>query len=471
MKRGCIIIYKCDICGYEYDDEKDGALWKDLPDGWACPICGESKDKFQKLPESKGGDDAASSYPDFALGAGTYEPDMAYIHDLAETGRSPGSAMRSVINPPVGWKDIYFLGGQLAVRPLEISDEVDASVVIGPKAKRPMKLAIPIIVSHMSFGALSAEAKETLARGSAMAHTAIGSGEGGVLESTISNAENYIFEIAPNEYGLTDENLRRSAAVEIKIGQSAKPGMGGHLPGAKVTEAIAAARGKPVGKDIQSPSAFPHVRSPEDLRRFVRELRERSLGAPIGVKVAAGRIEEDLEYALAAEPDFITVDGRPGGTASAPTFLKDSTSVPTVFALARARRYLDSRGAKDVSLIITGDLRTGSDIAKALAMGADAVALATASMMAIGCRYYRMCNRGSCPMGIATQDPELRARFDIAKGVRRLANFFEASAGEVKAFARICGHSSVAGLNPGDIMTTDMSIAEYAGIKHAGEKM
>jgi glutamate synthase domain-containing protein 2 len=361
------------------------------------------------------------------------------------------------------------MGGQLAIRPLEASDPVSTRTVIGPGAKRPMVLETPIIVSHMSFGALSREAKEALARGSAMAKTAVGSGEGGILPESIGNAYRYIFEYVPNKYGDTDENLRRADAVEIKIGQSAKAGMGGHLPAVKATEEIAAARGKKAGEDILSPSAFPEIRSEKNLAKMIESLRRRSGGRPVGIKIAAGHIEADLDFALAARPDFITIDGRPGGTGSAPSFIKDSVSVPTIYALARARKFLDERNAKSVSLIITGGLRTGSDFAKALAMGADAVAIATSSMMAIGCSQARLCNTGECPFGIATQRPELRRLFDKENSAQRLANFINASTEEIKSFARICGKGGVHSLGHGDIFTTNRDIAKHTKITHAGE--
>ena len=248
----------------------------------------------------------------------------------------------------------------------------------------------------MSFGALSKEAKISLAKGTSMVKTAIGSGEGGILPEERQNAYKYIFEYIPNKYSVTDENLKNSDAIEIKIGQGTKPGMGGHLPGEKVTEEIAKIRGKSVGESIMSPSRFTEINDKDDLKKLVNELREKSEGRPIGIKIAAGHIEKDLEYICYAKPDFITIDGRGGSTGSSPKFLKDATSVPTIYALHRARKYLDENNM-DIDLIITGGLRISSDFAKAIAMGADAIAIGTAAMIAIACQQYRVCNTGMCP--------------------------------------------------------------------------
>lgn len=222
---------------------------------------------------------------------------------------------------------------------------------------------------------------------------------------------------------MTRENLRNADAIEIKIGQGTKPGMGGHLPGSKVTPEIAAIRNKPLGEDVISPSKFPDINTKEDLKALVTSLREESDGRPIGIKIAAGKLERDLEFCVFAEPDFITIDGRGGATGASPKLVRDATSVPTVYALYRARKYLDAVGANDIALVITGGLRVSSDFAKALAMGADAVAVASAALIAAACQQYRICGTGKCPVGIATQDQELRSRFKIEASAQRVANF------------------------------------------------
>ncbi len=270
----------------------------------------------------------------------------------------------------------------------------------------------------------------------------------------------------PNKYSLYDETFRRCAAVEIKIGQGTKPGMGGHLPGNKVSHVMAVMREKSEGKDILSPSRFSEISTPEDLRETVSMLRKRSGGKPIGVKIAAGHIEDDLEFISESGCDFITIDGRGGATGSSPKYIKDASSVPTVYALSRARRYMDAHGMEQ-DLVITGGLRTSKDFVKAIAMGADAVAVSSGPLMALGCQRYRICDSGMCPMGIATQDPELEKRLDIDIGAKRVANYLNVTADELRSFVRITGHDDIHDLSLDDLCTVDSDIERITGIRHA----
>ena len=304
-----------------------------------------------------------------------------------------------------------------------------------------------------------------MAKGSAAVKTAQCSGEGGILKEEMENAYKYIFEYVPNKYSVTDENLKNADAIEIKIGQSTKPGLGGQLQGEKVTEEIAEIRGKPLGEDIHSPATIPEVNSKEDLKELVDELRLRSDGRPIGLKFAAGRIEDDLDYVLYAKPDFITIDGRGGSTGASPQLIRDSSSVPTIYALARARKYLDDHGS-DIDLTITGGLRLSSDFAKALAMGANAVAIGTGAMIAAACQQYRICDTGDCPVGVATQDEELRKRLKVEVASKRVENYLKVSTEELKTFARITGHDDVHDLNINDLCTLNSEISDYTDIRH-----
>ena len=391
---------------------------------------------------------------------------MEEIHEMAVKGESLHAAMGTLLPLPK-WEDILLLGAQLDPAPLNDDDPVSTQTIIGKGAKQPMVLESPVYISHMSFGALSKEIKTALAMGSAKAQTAMCSGEGGILPEEKAAAYKYIFEYIPNKYSVTDENLKSSDAIEIKIGQGTKPGMGGHLPGSKVTEEIAAIRGKKVGEDVQSPSKFPEINSREDLKAMVDMLRERSEGRPIGIKLAAGNIEKDLAYAVSAEPDFITIDGRGGATGSSPLFLREATSVPTIYALSRARRYLDSMQS-DIALVITGGLRVSADFAKAIAMGADAIAVASAPLIAAACQQYRICGSGYCPVGIATQNPMLRERLKIEEAAQRIANYLIISNEELKTFARVSGVDDVHKLSLENLITLDEQIAKYTGIAHAG---
>jgi len=466
--------YRCRICHYVYDERIEGVFFDDLLPDWACPVCGAARSEFDRLEDEPRPPAPTPAEPvrerksldDYRRASDEIETTMADIHLMARTGESIIEPMRSR-KPVVSWDDILIKGAQLARLPLNRDETVDTKTVIGPKAKKPLVISTPIIVSHMSFGALSREAQSALALGSGAAGTAMSSGEGGILAEAMGMAQKYIFEYVPNLYSVTEENLRRVDAIEIKFGQSAKPGMGGHLPGVKATPEIAAVRGFPEGSDITSPSRFPDIATRADLGRKVDELRKLSKGRPIGIKFAAGDVEADLEFALSAGPDFITIDGRAGATGAAVKLIKDATSIPTIYALDRARKYLDGRGVKDVTLIVTGGLRVSSDFAKALALGADAVAIGTAALMAIGCQQYRICDTGRCPIGIATQDPGLRARLDVEESARWLANFLRVSTEELKDFARLTGNDSVHRLSVRDLVTTSSEISVHTSIEHA----
>ena len=384
---------------------------------------------------------------------------------MALTGKPIIEAMGTRLPMP-NWDDILILGAQLDPAPLLEEEPVSTRTVIGKHADKPMVLDMPVYVSHMSFGAMSREMKVALAKGSALAGTAMCSGEGGILPEEQAAAYKYIFEYVPNRYSVTPENLKAADAIEIKIGQGTKPGMGGHLPGEKVTSEIAAVRGKPVGQDVISPSRFPDIQTKEDLKELVAQLRMASEGRPIGVKIAAGHIERDLAVCVFAEVDFITIDGRGGATGASPRLVRDATSVPTVYALHRARKYLDAVGYQ-ADLVITGGLRVSSDFAKALAMGADAVAIASAALVAAGCQQYRICGSGKCPVGAATQDPALRARLSVEAAARRTANFLNCTKGELATFARITGHRDIHDLCVEDLCTISREISEFTDIPHA----
>ncbi len=453
----------CVVCGHVHTGEQPPS---------ECPQCGAGPDDFeaQKPAEAAAPHAEARGLRADYLAAwrrdkDDVEPRFARIQQLALTGQSEVTAMRTRCPVP-GWDDILFKGAQLHRLPLNEDEPVVMRTVIGPTAEGPVTLDIPFYVSHMSFGALSREAKTALARGSRRMGTAICSGEGGLLPDERAEAGIYIYEIGTADFSYRQEAVRQADAVEIKIGQAAKPGLGGHLPKAKITKEIAAIRGIPLGRDSVSPNRPFHLKRPEDLIHTVAQLREWAEGRPVGVKIAAGHIEEDLAIVTAAKPDFITIDCRGGGTGAGPVFVKDNTCLPPVYALYRARRFLDKAGCP-ATLCITGGFRDSADIAKALAMGADAVALATAALIAIGCQQYRVCHTGKCPVGITTQDPALRARFDVGQSTQRLVNCFAAMRRELETFARISGRSDIHALDRSDLVTISDEIARHAGIEHA----
>lgn len=463
--------YKCSICNYIYDEDVEGVKFEELPDDWKCPVCFSPKALFEKIEDNqeKQEEKIEKSYEDSEEAISPETPErikeaVTKIHSVIKTAKSEISAMGTT-KPIISWDEILVLGAQLNPSPLLQTEDVNLTTIIGKNAKKPMVIDLPVYVSHMSFGALSKEAKIALAKGSSKVRTAMCSGEGGILKEEQEAAYKYIFEYIPNKYSVTDENLRNADAIEIKIGQGTKPGMGGHLPGDKVTEEIAKIRGKNVGEDIISPSKFEEIRTKEDLKQLVDKLRDKSEGRPIGIKLAAGHIEDDLAFACFAKPDFITIDGRGGATGASPTFLKDSTTVPTIFALYRAKKYLVENNM-NIDLVITGGLYTANDFVKALAMGANAIAVATAAMIALGCDQYRVCNTGMCPKGIGTQDPELRKRLSVEKASEKVANYFKNVKSELEVFGRITGHRDIHELSVRDIVTTSREISENTNIKH-----
>lgn len=457
--------YRCKICGYIFDEEKENKKFEELDN---CPICTAPKHLFEKI-EDEPVVKTSTSDLDYDLNLkkddSKWEKHLNYIHEISVTGKSVIEPMTTSL-PIVSWDDILILGASLNPMPLDDDEEVITKTIIGKNAKKPLTLESPIFISHMSFGALSRESKIALAEASALAKTAICSGEGGILKEEKEKSYKYIFEYVPNLYSVTDENLKAADAIEIKISQGTKPGMGGHLPGEKVTEEIAKIRDKKVGEDIHSPSRFPNIKTKEDLKELVTNLREKSLGRPIGIKLAAGHIEQDLEWIKYAEPDFITIDGRGGATAASPKILKDSASLPTVYALYKARKYMDENNL-DIDLVITGGLRIASDFAKAIAMGADAIAIASSALMALNCQQYRVCHTGKCPVGVATQDENLRKNLNISNGTKRVYNFLKTSNDELKMFGRITGHKDIHDLTVKDLVTTNHEISDYTNIPHA----
>ena len=277
----------------------------------------------------------------------------------------------------------------------------------------------------------------------------------------------YFYELASARFGYALEKVARCQAFHFKGGQGAKTGTGGHLPGAKVDLTIARVRGIEPGTPAVSPATFPDLSTPADFRGVAEEVRGAAGGIPIGFKLSAQRIEDDIDFALEASADYIILDGRGGGTGAAPLLFRDNISVPTIPALSRARRHLD-RVSPDTPLVITGGLRTPADFAKALALGADAVAISNAAIQAIGCLGMRACHTDNCPVGIATQKPGLRQRLVIEESARRLERFFRAAVHLMQVMARACGHSHLRDFSPGDLTTWNREMAWLAGVSYAG---
>jgi methylamine---glutamate N-methyltransferase subunit C len=405
---------------------------------------------------------------------GPEEPHYQYIQHLAEHGLSKVghhgrvSAMGVPYDQLPKWEDIQILTAQLHKVPLLDNEPVGTQIIIGPNAQKPLTLDIPLFVSDMSYGALSEEAKIALAKGSELAGTGICSGEGGMLEDEQASNSKYLYELASGRFGYSIDKVQKTQAFHFKCGQGAKTGTGGHLPGHKVKGKIAQVRGLNEGEAAISPSRFPDWEHLDKYREFAEEVRQATGGIPIGVKLSAQHIERDIEAALQIGVDYIILDGRGGGTGAAPLLFRDNISVPTIPALARARRYLDKKGQRDVSLIITGGLRLPADFIKALALGADAIAVSNAALQAIGCLGMRACHTDNCPVGIATQKPALRARMKVDHAAQRLNNFFRAATELMQVMARACGHRHLNQFCIDDLTTWNQDMAHLTGIEYGG---
>lgn len=465
--------YRLDTGVSEYNNEefleafhaeiKDGKVWVDEADVQAF---------HDEHPQPYDRDAYLGDYQD-PTGT-TAEPFNHHIQDLAQHGLSktghhgPVTAMGVALDTLPRWDDIQLVTAQMATRPLADEDPVSTKLVIGPRAKKPLTLEIPIFVSDMSFGALSEEAKVALATGAEMAGTGICSGEGGMLPDERAANNRYFYELASARFGWSLDKAASCQAFHFKGGQGAKTGTGGHLPGEKVQGKIAEVRGLEPGTPAISPSRFPDLVTVEDFRRVADEVREASGGIPIGFKLSAQHIEDDIDFALEASADYIILDGRGGGTGAAPDLFKNNISVPTIAALARARRHLDRRGAHDITLIITGGLRTESDFVKALALGADGIAVSNSALQAIGCLGMRACHTNNCPVGIATQKENLRKRLMVQASALRLKNWFEATVELMSVLARACGHDSLAGFEHRDLTTWSVDMARLSGVSYGG---
>jgi glutamate synthase domain-containing protein 2 len=404
-----------------------------------------------------------------------FETKVNYIRSLASDGlekvghHGPVAAMGVPLKDLPTWDDLQFVTGQLARVPQLDEVPVGTDLVVGPKAAKPLHLKIPIIVSDMSFGALSFEAKVALSKGAELAGTGICSGEGGMLPEEQQANSRYFYELASGRFGFSMDKLAAVQAFHFKGGQGAKTGTGGHLPGHKVVGQIAEVRQIPVGESAISPARFPEWEDEDGFRHFADEVREFTGGIPLGFKLSAQHIEDDMDAALRIGVDYIILDGRGGGTGAAPIILRHNNWVPKLPALARARRLLDDRGKSgEVTLFITGGLRTAADFAKALALGADGIAVSNSALQAIGCLGMRACHTDNCPVGIATQKEHLRARLPVDEGGERLARFFGSSVELMEVLCRACGHTHFDQFRLGDLTTWKRNVAYLTGVHYGG---
>ena len=453
-------------------------------DAWLCvckhtgntPYCDGTHKQFSDDMvgrEGPGTTTEAGAAP--AARATIEEPGVELIHQLAKDGlrnfghHGPMTAMGVPRDQLPSWDDLQIMVAQMANKPLMEDVSVGTELVIGPACKKPLTLKIPLFVSDMSFGSLSEEAKIALAQGAELAGTGICSGEGGMLPEEKQANQRYFYELASAKFGYKESILEKVQAFHFKGGQGAKTGTGGHLPAIKNIGKIAEVRGIKAGQPAVSPPTFADLNTTKDFKRFADRVREVSGGIPVGFKLSANHIERDIEFALQADADYIILDGRGGGTGAAPMLFRDHISVPTIPALARARHYLDKKGASGrVTLIVTGGLRLPSDFIKALALGADGIALANSAIQAVGCVGARICHTNNCPTGVATQNPDLRKRLNIESSAQRLNNFFNASVELMQVMARACGHTHLNQFDKNDLATCDPLMARLTGVEFAG---
>jgi methylamine---glutamate N-methyltransferase subunit C len=413
------------------------------------------------------------------------------IQAKAELGRYRIRGFSQLRERPIpSFDDLTFLPCTLTRIPLEgYREKCNTQTVLGSRfAQKPIVLDIPVMITGMSFGALSYNAKVALGRGATAAGTSTTTGDGGMLKAERENSKTLIYEVLPSRYGFNVHDLLAADAIELTIGQGAKPGTGGLLLGSKVSDVIAAQRDLPPGVDQRSPARHPDWLGPDDMILKIEELREATQGrVPIFVKMGATRVFDDVRLAWKAGADVVVIDGMEGGTGASPDLLLEHTGIPTLAAVCEARAALeDVGGYGQMQLIIAGGIRSGADAAKALALGADAVYVGTAALIALNCNrplylddyralgtaphYCHHCHTGRCPVGITTQDPELMARLPIDEAAERVTNFLHATTLEIQMLARACGKSDVHNLEPEDLRALTLEASMITGLPLVGTR-
>ncbi len=414
-------------------------------------------------------------------------------HVLAEIHRAADQGVYAIRGfggkrPLPSFDDLVFLGASMSRYPLEgYRERCDTDVVLGDRfASKPVELAIPITVAGMSFGALGANAKEAIGRACTAMGTSSTTGDGGMTEEERQSSKTLVYQVLPSRYGMNPDDLRRADAIEVVVGQGAKPGGGGMLLGQKITERVAGMRDLPVGIDQRSACRHPDWTGPDDLAIKIRELREiTDWEKPVYVKIGASRPQFDVPLAVKSGADVVVLDGMQGGTAATQDVFIEHVGIPTLPAVRRAVEALQELDMhRKVQLVVSGGIRTGADVAKALALGADAVSIGSAAMVALGCNRpvyledYRAigtepgachhCHTGRCPVGVTTQDADLEARLDPEQGARWLRNYLTVMVLELQTIARANGKSHVLNLEPEDLVALTVEAAAMAGVPLAG---
>ncbi|MBM4422288.1 MAG: FMN-binding glutamate synthase family protein [Chloroflexi bacterium] len=404
-------------------------------------------------------------------GGGWSSSTVRDIQEKARTGKHLVRGCGTTRKLPT-FDDLVLLSAGLSRMPVDTyrEDAVTRTVLGARYAKKPLVIETPIMVAPMSYGALSKEAKIALAMGSAKVGTAMNNGEGGLLPEERAHSYRQVVQVCPSRFGFSLRNLEEADAIELVFGIGAKPGLSGHLMAEKMTAEIAAFRGLPPGIDLASHPRHGDIFGADDLVVKLQELREiTNYEKPIFLKVGAGRVYEDVKIAAKVGVDGVVIDGMQGGTGAGPKIAIDHLGMPTLAALVQATRALEDMGVKDeVSLMISGGIRDGADIAKALALGADAVYVGTGAMVAMGCTVCLECHKGECEFGIGTQKLELRERLNIKLAAHRVANYFTAMTNEMVILAKACGKSNVHNLEREDLRAVSLEACAMTGIPYIG---
>jgi len=435
----------CDTCPIYFEYDLKGIYFCDKD------MIGENK-VFMRKKRSNEEDDRYQSVVD--------------IKDQSAVGKSVVGSMGSLKKLPFSLDDLFFLPAQLKRIPLNSTDPVHTGVVIGEDAKKPLELACPIMISGLSFGAVSKATKTVISRTAQDLSVGFNSGEGGVLEEELTRSGTMVVQYSTGRFGVDEQILKNAAAIEIRFGQGAYPGKGSYLPAEKMSDEVSAKRNLDHGEPAYSPAHHPDILTPRDLKKKILKLRRISSGAPIGAKIGCGNVEEDVKILAESEVDFIALDGFGGGTGATDKYVRENVGIPIYSALPRANKTLNElRSKRKISIIGSGGLRNSADFAKCLALGADAVYIGTAALIAINCEQYRLCYTGNCPTGIATQNPKLEKQIDVDESVLKLSNFIKLSTEEIANLTRITGKNNVSKLDRSDLVSVNRDLAAITGVK------
>jgi len=389
------------------------------------------------------------------------------IKQESKTRQSAVGSMGSLKKLPFSLDDLYFIPAQVNRIPLNLDEPVNTSVRIGPQSKKPLHISSPIMISGMSFGAVSKKVRIVISNTASKLKIGFNSGEGGIIDEEKDVGLDYrIVQYSTGRFGVDEEILKSAAAVEIRFGQGAYPGKGSYLPAEKITDEVAKTRNLEPGDASYSPAHHPDMTNPDSIKDKITWLREITEGAPIGAKIGCGDVKADVKVLVDSGVDFIALDGFGGGTGATNLYVRDNVGIPIFAALPQAYQTLQELEVKDrISLIAGGGLRKSADFAKCLALGADAVYIGTAALIAINCQQYRVCYTGLCPTGIATQDPKLMEQLDLEEGISKLSNFIELSTEEVANLTRIVGKNNVGTLSNEDLISANRELSLITGVK------